>query len=112
MVAVLDPTTPAVMAPIADYESLDESSPAVNGDGRVLEAEAETEAGLAPAPLPPISLTKRLVRGRYRSTGAGYQLELRVDIGGNRPMNRMSGDFFSVGGGTTSFFGSFRVDAP
>src|SRR5688500_12117695 len=42
-------------------------------------------------PIPPIALRKRLVRGRYRSAGIGWQLELRVDVGGSRPLNRVSG---------------------
>ena len=52
-----------------------------------------------PTPFPPIPLPilrKRLVYGRYRSGGSGFQLELRVDVGGTRPMNRVSGDFFYV----------------
>ncbi|MFJ8104858.1 hypothetical protein [Streptomyces sp. NPDC096132] len=34
------------------------------------------------------------VGGRYRSAGAGTQLELRVDVDGPRPLMRISGDFF------------------
>jgi hypothetical protein len=54
----------------------------------------------------------RRVSGRYRSTGSTYQLELRVDVDGVRPMGRVSGDFFSVSGGTSSYVGSFAVDSP
>ena len=63
-------------------------------------------------PIPPIALRKRLVRGRYRSAGIGWQLELRMDVGGSRPLNRVSGDFFSNTGATTTYFGSFVVNAP
>ncbi|GIJ75034.1 hypothetical protein [Virgisporangium ochraceum] len=85
--------------------------------GDVQEAEttpdtAPTTPQAPPLPVPPPILVKRLVRGRYRSGGTGYQLEVRVDVGGTRPMNRISGDFFYVSGGTESYFGSFRVDAP
>jgi hypothetical protein len=59
--------------------------------------------------LPPVTLPKRAVHGRYRSTGAAWQLELRVDVDGPHPLNRVSGDFFSVAGSTTSYFGSFEV---
>ncbi|MGH2601764.1 MAG: hypothetical protein ACRDJ9_20570, partial [Dehalococcoidia bacterium] len=62
-------------------------------------------------PIPPIQL-KRAVSGRYRSAGAGYQLELRVDVDGHRPVMRVSGDFYRVSGATTTYFGSFIVDAP
>ncbi|MFY9558758.1 MAG: hypothetical protein WAQ52_00855 [Terriglobales bacterium] len=61
-------------------------------------------------PIPP--LRRRSVSGRYRSGGAGFQLELRVDLDGKRPMVKLSGDFFQVSGGTTSYFGSFVVEAP
>ena len=67
------------------------------------------------APIPsgtPVSLRKRNVRGRYRSTGTGWQLELRVDVDGIRPMKKISGDFFSTTGSTTSYFGSFMVKHP
>ena len=53
---------------------------------------------------------KRQVRGRYRGTTVGWQLELRVDVDGPRPMDRVSGDFFSTSGSTTSYFGSFIVE--
>jgi hypothetical protein len=61
-------------------------------------------------PLPPIALRKRQVRGRYRSAAVGWQLELRVDVDGPRPLQRVSGDFFSTSGATTSYFGSFIVE--
>ncbi|GGS47325.1 hypothetical protein GCM10010156_02600 [Planobispora rosea] len=54
----------------------------------------------------------QLTRGRYRSGGQGYQLELRVDVDGTRPQNRVSADFFSISGSTTSYFGSFIVNSP
>jgi len=66
---------------------------------------------LKPAPLLPF--IRRPVSGRYRSGGgAGFQLELRVDVDGKRPMRKVSGDFYQVSGGTVSYFGSFVVDAP
>ena len=49
------------------------------------------------------------MHGRYRSTGAAWQLELRIDVDGPHPLGRVSGDFFSVAGSTTSYFGSFDV---
>ncbi len=91
-----------------------------NGNSAVLEAPPEealeeeevAEAEAAPAiHIPPV-IRKRRVRGRYRSAGAAYQLELRVDVDGVRPMKRVSGDFFRVAGGTRTYFGSFVVNAP
>jgi hypothetical protein len=63
-------------------------------------------------PIGPITLPKRRVSGRYRNTGIGFQLELRVDVDGSQPMNRLSGDFFQTSGATTTYFGSFIVNSP
>lgn len=86
---------------IADAESAAEPS----GEGR---------AEMIPAPTPkiPRPLPKRRVSGRYRSSGPGFQLELRVDVDGAKPMMRLSGDFYSVTGATTTYFGSLIVNAP
>jgi hypothetical protein len=54
----------------------------------------------------------RLVRGRYRSTGTSVQVELRVDVDGQRSMKRVSADYYSISGGTTTYAGSMRVDSP
>ncbi|MFJ8532158.1 hypothetical protein [Streptomyces sp. NPDC093591] len=51
-----------------------------------------------------------LVSGRFRSAGAGTQLELRVDVDGPRPLMRISGDFFQTSGATTNYVGSFVVE--
>jgi hypothetical protein len=56
--------------------------------------------------------TRRRVHGRYRSDGAAVQLELRVDVDGSRPMNRVSGDFVRTTGVTRTYVGSFVVDSP
>ena len=125
MSAVSDPTaTSHADAHVEQFqpgEETIESAAGTNGHDVAEAAPEATEAvraaplippsGPLPFPFPPI-LRTRLVRGRYRSTNLGYQLELRVDVGGSRPMNRFSADFFSVNGGTTAYFGSFRVDSP
>lgn len=49
--------------------------------------------------------------GRYRSPAVGFQLELRVDIDGRRPLMKLSGDYFQTSGSTTTYFGSWTVDA-
>ncbi|MER6425357.1 hypothetical protein [Streptomyces sp. NPDC001137] len=51
-----------------------------------------------------------MVSGRFRSTGGGTQLELRVDVDGPRPLMRISGDFFQTSGATTHYVGSFVVE--
>jgi hypothetical protein len=127
MPAVSDPTVEDQLASGVPPEPDLGGAFAENGD-RMAEA-SDAPAALAPEPpeaaeaLPerppllrpipsPLPLRKRAVRGRYRSGGAGWQLELRVDVDGPRPVNRISGDFFSTSGGTTSYFGSFVVNAP
>jgi hypothetical protein len=95
---------------------LDEAAPSTEDaieDGADLQIEAPGIPSVAPAPsVPSVPLRKRNVRGRYRSSGTGWQLELRVDVDGVRPMRKVSGDFFSTTGSTTSYFGSFIVKNP
>ena len=59
----------------------------------------------------PSHVRLRLSSGRYRSAGAGFQLELRVDVDGAHPVMRVSGDFFQATGLTVGYFGSFVVNA-
>jgi hypothetical protein len=73
---------------------------------------AGLEAGPAAFPIPIPFPLRRLVRGRYRSPVAFFQVELRVDVDGIRPLNQVSGDFFQISGGVTTYFGSFIVKAP
>jgi hypothetical protein len=130
MPALSDPTVIPESAPSSlEYtpeELMEEAPRAGNGvveapaapaapeieEERVEEALAAPPARAAIPTVPPILLRKRLVHGRYRSVAIGWQLDLRVDVDGLRPMNRVSGDFFSTSGATTTYFGSFVVDAP
>lgn len=81
---------------------------------RAAEAPAPGDIKVTPPtkPLPPVIVETRPVYGRYRGTSGSFQLEVRVDVDGHRPLKRVSGDFFSVSGGTTKYFGSFQLDAP
>ncbi|TLS47091.1 hypothetical protein FE633_05945 [Streptomyces montanus] len=126
-----DPTTGSAdfsAAPLADASSPDEWESSQNpvteeplteaqpaSQEPVMEAAATPQpgaAGSAAAPAPAL----RPTRGRYRGTGGGYQLDLRVDVdsvpGGPKVLRKVSGDFFSTSGGTTAYFGSFVVHAP
>lgn len=114
-----DPTDSEESAGQFFFEKSDAS--AVYSEAEVVEptlaAETEIEgeaAALFPIPIVPgpITLAKRPVSGRYNGTLGTFQLELRVDIDRTRPMNRLSGDFFQVSGGTTSYVGSFIVNTP
>ncbi|WP_327725463.1 hypothetical protein OG920_38845 [Streptomyces europaeiscabiei] len=79
---------------------------AVQLQARVAQLEAHAALRATAQPV------KRLVRGRYRSSGTGVELELRVDVDGVRPTMRVSGDFFQNSGATSSYAGSFVVEAP
>jgi hypothetical protein len=69
------------------------------------EAMNKSEASLASA------IAKNTVSGRYQGYRPSFQLELRVDVDGNRPMNRLSGDFYQISGGTVFYFGSFVINS-
>jgi hypothetical protein len=59
-----------------------------------------------------IRLLKRKVSGRYSNCPRPWKLELRVDVDGVRPGKSVSGDFYYNAGSTTSYFGSFKINAP
>jgi hypothetical protein len=94
---VLDPGVPA-----AQGDALDAAGPdgPADGDTAALGRSAAT------------AVPRAAVSGRYQATVNGWQVELRVDVDGDRPTRRLSGDFFSTTGTTTSYFGSFVVDTP
>jgi hypothetical protein len=74
---------------------------------------AEEIAGATAAPpaaVLPI-LLKRAVSGRYVALTTAWRLELRVDVDGMRPTQRVSGDFYQTTGSTVSYFGSFVANA-
>ena len=60
-------------------------------------------------PLPIISKNK--VYGRYRGQPGNFELELKVDIDGIKPLNKVSGDYYIISGQTKSYFGSFVADS-
>ncbi|MFB4282200.1 hypothetical protein ACBJ59_43385 [Nonomuraea sp. MTCD27] len=53
-----------------------------------------------------------MISGLYEGQDGDSRLALRVDVDGARPTGRISGDLFTVAGATTSYAGSFLVDAP
>jgi len=102
---------------VAEIQTLDATmagteSPATPGaePSETATTEIEPKPHKLPTPFP--SLPRRPVSGRYRSGGMGFQLELRVDVDGRRPVRKVSGDFYQLSGSTVSYFGSFVVDAP
>ena len=124
MSVLSDPTVEVLVGFSAAVEELESDlldADVQPGNGRVATEEAEPSAveeeeaaeleAAAAVPIVPL-IKKRRVQGRYRSAGTGFQLELRIDVDGVRPMRRVSGDFFQTTGGTTGYFGSFVVNAP
>ncbi|MBP7505142.1 MAG: hypothetical protein KA780_06815 [Prolixibacteraceae bacterium] len=65
-------------------------------------------AGVIPQ-VPETKPQKHTVSGRYEGAVGGYRIELRVDVDGVCPMQRVSGDFFRESGATTLYYGSFIV---
>ncbi|NUU25076.1 MAG: hypothetical protein HOV68_26770 [Streptomycetaceae bacterium] len=51
----------------------------------------------------------RPVSGRYTAADGTSVVELRVDLEGERPLGTVSGDVFTVSGGTTTYANSFRA---
>jgi hypothetical protein len=89
---------------------LEPTQASTRGEGA---AQAAAVAAIpTPSPIVPVPLIKQAVSGRYRGATGAFQLEVRVDVDRVRPMKRVSGDFFQVSGATTTYFGSFIVNAP
>ncbi|MCD6062185.1 MAG: hypothetical protein K0R82_96 [Flavipsychrobacter sp.] len=59
----------------------------------------------------PIQIARRTVSGSYSGTASGFRLDLRVDLDRIGALNTASFDFFSIGG-TTTYFGSFKLTSP
>jgi hypothetical protein len=53
-----------------------------------------------------------MISGLYQGQDGDSRLALRLDVDGARPTGRVSGDLFTVAGATTSYAGSFVVNAP
>ena len=106
---------------LADSESLefseveDRPSTADPTEGEVADQDISAAAPLSiptPTPIPIPFPVKHKVSGRYSNCPRPWKLELRVDVDGHRPMKRLSGDYYYVSGATTSYYGSFIVNAP
>jgi hypothetical protein len=70
--------------------------------------------GEAPTVLdsPTAPVSHRPLSGRYRGRRGDFEVELRVDVDGARPMHRVSADYFRLQGEEIVYAGSMRVDAP
>jgi hypothetical protein len=50
------------------------------------------------------------ISGRYRGSAGTTLMMLRIDIDGFRPLQIVSGDYYTTAGGTTRFLASFQID--
>lgn len=57
-------------------------------------------------------MTPSAVSGRYRGTIDGIEVELRIDIDGDRPLWIVSADYSDVSGDTPQYVRSMRLDTP
>ncbi|MFI1380083.1 hypothetical protein [Embleya sp. NPDC020886] len=64
--------------------------------------------GLAALPAP-FTTCYRPVSGRYVGLNGTGRVELRIDVDGDRALGAVSGDLFTVTGGTTTYRDSFRA---
>jgi hypothetical protein len=109
---VLRKSKPAKKEPTPD--EMDELLQMMEMSEETAEAKTETEEGIAEAgvlPIPVIPIIKNKVYGRYRAQSGSFELELRVDVDGVNPLQRVSGDYYQVLGQTKTYFGSFIVDS-
>jgi hypothetical protein len=111
----VDPTAPAT-APVEtlslDAVSVEQMADALLADEGAVPAEVAAEPGAARAAAPArTAQPTRLISGRYRGRSGAWQIELRIDIDGVRPLKHVSGDFFQVSGATVSHYGSFLATA-
>jgi hypothetical protein len=97
----------------APSDGADIATPAPATDDAItrMAEEAAENVPITPVPLPILPVRMRTLSGTYRSPAAGYQMEFRADVDGARRLGRMSGDYYSVSGTSTSYFGSWTVDA-
>lgn len=104
------------LQPVEEKETPEEAAPVARELKEPTAAEIAAGIGLAEEviarPITPIPVIKRRVRGLYRSCPRPWELTLRVDVDGYRPMNRLSGDYHRSSGSTVSYFGSFVVESP
>lgn len=104
-----DPTSPDWDDELIDTAD-DADSDGAEGETSLVAEENDPNAPSSSAavpPLIPLKLAKRAVSGRYRGKSGSWELELRIDVDGHRPMSRVSGDFFKRNGSTTTYHGSF-----
>ncbi len=84
---------------------------AIDNLSETAEAGDMMDIAAAAPPIPVIPIIKNKVYGRYRAQLGSFELEMRLDIDGVSPLQKLSGDYYQVNGQTKSYFGSFIVDS-
>lgn len=77
-------------------------------EARMETDDADATQTILPIPFP---IIKNKVFGRYRGQLGNFEVELRVDIDGNKALQKISGDYYAISGQTKSYFGSFIADS-
>lgn len=86
------------------------AEPTIGSNGDVAALPQRPPEAEVPPPVPKIPVITRTVSGRYNGSLGSFRVELRVDVDRTRPLRKVSGDFYSVSGSTTSYVGSFIVN--
>ncbi len=113
MVSEFDPTAPASAAASAlnlDVIAVEQVADVLAPDAEAAPAPQDAAAarrGPARSARPARAQPTHLVSGRYRGQSGAWEIELRIDVDGVRPLKYVSGDFFQTRGATVSYFGSF-----
>jgi hypothetical protein len=103
--------TGALLADTPDYQLIVGSPEAVSEAWPAAHTTRVERTQTVPE-LPSERIPLRNVAGTYSGISGGFELDLRVDVDGTRPMNKLSGDFIAVSGSTRIYYGSFIVDSP
>lgn len=65
-----------------------------------------------PGVMPWAAARTRLMSGRYEARKGRWSLDLRIDMDGDNPTGKLSGDLEEVGGDQRRYYGSFIVHRP
>ena len=94
----LEKVEPDEMDQLMQLMEFEEESTEGYSDSTETMENADISAGATPIPVIPI--IKNKVYGRYRAQLGSFELEIRVDIDGINPLQKLSGDYYQVNGQT------------
>jgi hypothetical protein len=91
--------------------SIDEGESILKYPNQEIDFTSDEKTAYVPMP-GAISTQRNTVSGYYTMITEFGRTELRIDVDGNRPMQKVSGDFYNNDGGTTTYSASFRMNNP